>query len=819
MVISATAVSLVNPTQMGGNQIGARTVAVGDGSFVVAWTNTNDGISDVLAQRYTASGLPLGGIQTLMTGATPMALTDLMVAANGTIVVAAMAPSTTTGFIGQFNPLTLAATAPLTTLIAAAALSDVAIVENAGVPGTFSVYLSGFNVNSQIQRAEVNAAGAIVTPPALALSVPSAFVTVQEVINTVSGEMALLSDGRLMNAAGQTIATANTARDLVEVQPGLIVLSHQSNAQQSVFVQGVFGQGLSIANLTVSALDEGGKPSGSTTGGAETFASEIIALGNGRILLIWVADAGDSFNNSGVNSMVNGVYAAVYDLNSGAPETTALLLKSFGREGTSITLTDAQLAEIELSASVLADGRVAVAITHAQGISGLDVFQTIVDARQENLSLVATNAADFLIGSEGNDTISGVSTGDTIDGGAGIDTVVFQGGTPRDVDLSIPGAFPGNGLVLLGIENVTGGNGNDRVYGSDANNTLLGNNGDDILDGRSGDDSIDGGSGNDLIYGRDGVDTLTGGGGNDTLSGDDGADLVQGGVGSDLLKGGLGADVIYGGTEDDRLFGNDDNDSLYGDDGNDVLIGNAGDDFLSGDAGNDTIRATDGADTVSGGSGNDLLLVDSAAAEIDGGTGIDTVQLISKFSTPGEQGVHADLLGILDRLGFADTFDEFEGSFAGVENLIGTSGGDILQGSATANVLSGGAGNDVLMGRGGGDTLVGGAGSDRFVFTDAAGGNAQIRDFTVGLDKITLSADGFGDIFDAGLAARLTINATGTVAANGAAQLILDNAGAGSGKLFFDADGNGAGAAILFATINATNGGIGSVTVNDFDFL
>jgi hypothetical protein len=70
-------------------------------------------------------------------------------------------------------------------------------------------------------------------------------------------------------------------------------------------------------------------------------------------------------------------------------------------------------------------------------------------------------------------------------------------------------------------------------------------------------------------------------------------------------------------------------------------------------------------------------------------------------------------------------------------------------------------------------------------------------------DKIWLVQDSFGNIGSGNLATRLTINATGTVAANANAQLIYDNAGAGFGTLSFDADGNGADAAVTFCRSGA----------------
>jgi Ca2+-binding RTX toxin-like protein len=147
--------------------------------------------------------------------------------------------------------------------------------------------------------------------------------------------------------------------------------------------------------------------------------------------------------------------------------------------------------------------------------------------------------------------------------------------------------------------------------------------------------------------------------------------------------------------------------------------------FSQGPHNQGTITGTDAANTLSANviyalGGDDWLSVGSF---VDGGTGVDTVT--------GR--------GTLD-LGNSSRF-------VNVENLIGSTFGDILSGTDGDNLLDGGNGNDQLVGRGGNDTLLGGASKDTLTGGDGndilAGGAADdIIDGGAGID--TADYTGFG---------------------------------------------------------------------------
>jgi RTX calcium-binding nonapeptide repeat (4 copies) len=169
-------------------------------------------------------------------------------------------------------------------------------------------------------------------------------------------------------------------------------------------------------------------------------------------------------------------------------------------------------------------------------------------------------------------------------------------------------------------------------------------------------------------FGGDPYIVLDGGPGADTLAGSVGLDTLVGGPGDDTLRGGAGQTLGHA----TRPFG-------------DFLDGGPGHDVLLGGAGRDTLAGGPGADTLSGGSGADEVTY-----------------------WPRRAGVTADLDGRADdgRTGERDRI------LTDVEELVGSSGADVLRGNGKRNWLNGLAGNDRILGLGGGDVLVGEGGSD-----------------------------------------------------------------------------------------------------------
>ena len=292
------------------------------------------------------------------------------------------------------------------------------------------------------------------------------------------------------------------------------------------------------------------------------------------------------------------------------------------------TLDGAAGVDTASYADATAGVSVSLGVTTAQntGVAGFDVLLNIENLTGSafNDSLTGTGLANLITGGDGDDTLNGVTGDDTLDGGLGTDTVFFSGATAVTASLVITTAQAtgvGN-KVLISVENLTGGTGND---------TLTGNDGANRLDGGLGNDSLSGGLGDDVLLGGAGNDTLDGGGGKDTASyaGTAGAVTVSLAVAAAQDTGGAGIDLLTG-------IGN-----LVGGLGNDTLSGNTGDNVLDGGAGSDIIDGGVGADEVSYGFAPTAAVwvqaLDGSWAITKAGGGVDTLRgvEIARFSNGG----------------------------------------------------------------------------------------------------------------------------------------------------------------------------------------
>ncbi|MBX8617208.1 calcium-binding protein [Pseudomonas cichorii] len=278
--------------------------------------------------------------------------------------------------------------------------------------------------------------------------------------------------------------------------------------------------------------------------------------------------------------------------------------------------------------------------------------------------------------------------------------------------------------LLIGTE------GNDTITGYATDDELTGLEGDDVLSGRAGDDLISGGEGRDTLYGEEGNDTLLGGLGNDTLSGGAGNDTLDGGAGNDSLEGGKGSDtyVYRKGSGQDTISNYAYNDTtankldvvrLEGLNTSDVSIRRESDDLLiqirqTGE----TLRVSSHfySDQSYGYAINQLQFAD--------GTVWDEAKITAALliGTEGDDSVTGyasddNLIGLSgnDTLSGRAGDDLLDGG-DGKDTLYGEDGNDTLLGGAGNDALSGGTGNDLLDGGAGNDTLDGGKGSDTYVF-------------------------------------------------------------------------------------------------------
>jgi Ca2+-binding RTX toxin-like protein len=237
----------------------------------------------------------------------------------------------------------------------------------------------------------------------------------------------------------------------------------------------------------------------------------------------------------------------------------------------------------------------------------------IVVDEEINANLERTKSK--LLGTKGNDTLTGSTANDVAFGFDGDDQLVGNEGNDR--------LFGGNGLDVL-----SGDAGNDFLSGGNDDDLLLAREGDDFASGGDGNDDIEGGEGHDRLFGGDGIDDILGDAGNDQVFGGKGDDQIFGDAinllgepGNDTLYGDDGDDSLFGNAGDDQLFGGKGSDGLFGDAGNDKLFGDDDRDILFGGADNDTLRGGKGDDVLIGDAGDDLLLFDAGQDAFSYSTG------------------------------------------------------------------------------------------------------------------------------------------------------------------------------------------------------
>lgn len=327
------------------------------------------------------------------------------------------------------------------------------------------------------------------------------------------------------------------------------------------------------------------------------------------------------------------------------------------------------------------------------------------------------------------------------------------------------GAFAARNVVDLvsNIGSFSGTEFNDVFDGTNVEENVSLGDGDDRLNGFGGDDTLDGGAG---------ADFLSGGFGNDVLIAGDGNDVVNGGNGNDIL-------VLAGLQEDYTVIDLETSVVIEGLEGSDTLFGVEVIEFGDGRRVNleDWLNPEDPVVTSLEG-GEFEADSDSGAgviiAPIEIGTitaddlGIPITGYVSAldtfFSVADRSNSDATFDAIHNGVSFALTivdiitqvgqvtgteFDDiFDGSVgdefidlgAGDDRLTGDDGNDTLFGGEGADFLGGGNGDDLLSGGAGADVINGGSGHDTLTFADQAG--PVIIDFITG----NHSGDALGDL-------------------------------------------------------------------------
>jgi serralysin len=477
---------------------------------------------------------------------------------------------------------------------------------------------------------------------------PLVVIRPDEVIVTATGEIDCTStalDVRLTNAAVMGYVHTSSASDAaVSLNAANLTIGPNPEAR-------IFGSDTAIFSANGGMIDNGGRVSANNTA----------IVGAGGVLKI---------ANQGTIESVQNI--AIY-FNNGDPATSHLELSNSGIVKAS-------------DIAVLAGGTNDVVINTGR-IESLALTALLLGGGND---LYGGSAGSIVIGKidlgAGNDTASGGAGDEIFDGGADRDTYSYGGDVDLTIDLSVTAAQntgQGNDR-FLNFENLTGGNGNDRLAGNTAENEILGGGGNDTILGGGGNDTLRGGAGSNLLEGGIGSDTLDGSDGAGVASYQHAADAVLVNLSDESLNTGDAAGDHYvnltgawGSIYGDTIIGNADANGFVGDKGSDSLAGSTG---------NDSLHGSEGDDTLLGGADDDFM---------DGGEGVDTA------SYTGNANISIDL-----RLTTAQDTGQGIDTLVRIENVTSDAGADKLTGNGQNNSFTGRGGDDTLSGGGGDDTAL-----------------------------------------------------------------------------------------------------------------
>ncbi len=443
------------------------------------------------------------------------------------------------------------------------------------------------------------------------------------------------------------------------------------------------------------------------------------------------ANGADTFAGGTGNDTIEG-HGGVDTINAGSGNDTIILT-----DGDSIDSVDGSVGTDTLDASDVMTGMTINLLTQSYtGVGGTQDINSIenVVGTQGNDFITGGNTVNILDGQDGNDTIRGGFSEDSIFGGTGNDVIIVTGTEFVDNVLGGSGldTLDHSGLTATGVNGffddeinfatgiitssrTSGGtaavSGIETYRDNDGGNTIIDQIGALTIFANGGNDTIieSTGGGTDSFYLGSGDDTLeinNLGIGGDTFDGGTGIDLVD--FSNVTFSGGdpviirLGVGTITQGTNVETLTNFE---NANGSNGYEIIIGGSETNVINGNGGDDDLRGGAGNDTVNGGSGNDLIYGGAGADSLIGGSGIDTATY--NEGAAGTSGIRADLQFSVNNNGIA-----IGDTYSSIENLTGTNFDDDLRGDAGNNTITGQNGNDALRGRDGDDTLIGANGDD-----------------------------------------------------------------------------------------------------------
>ncbi len=419
---------------------------------------------------------------------------------------------------------------------------------------------------------------------------------------------------------------------------------------------------------------------------------------------VTLASAATSAQSATYTIAGNGVNAAnAADFSSALTGTVSFAIGDLTKTITVLVAGDTVFEQNETFAVTLSGATAGLTLTTATATATIvndDI--NVINGTAGDDNMVGTTASDQILGLAGNDTLVGNGGVDFLNGGAGFDTVNYASrASGVNVDLGAYSAGSGNSWDGTSMNILTS---IENVVGSSFG---------DLLTGDANDNTFQGIGGLDYINGGAGLDTVS---------------YVANSVGVKVNLGayGTGSGNSWDGTSMNILTSIEN------------IVGSSIGDTLTGDANDNTFQGNGGLDYI------------------NGGAGLDTVSYVANF------------VGVKVNLGAYGTGsgNSWDGTsmniLSNIENVLGSSFGDILTGDSNNNTFNGGLGNDTLMG---------GMGADTFRFTDLNFGADTVADYNHGEDYLSFSAAAADSFTDFVITNNDTINVLITLTSGGTISL------------------------------------------------
>lgn len=564
--------------------------------------------------------------------------------------------------------------------------------------------------------------------------------------------------------------------------------------------------------------------------------------------------------NASNNSIIGGAGNDILDTGTAGTDS----LDGGAGNDTYIIRSGATVSSSNITDSAGTDTVKSFAIFDASAVTAIE---NITLLGSSNIDATGNASNNILIGNAGVNTITGGAGNDTITGGGSADSLV--GGTGNDTynadatDTVTEEASQGTDLVQLGGTTTTAFTLSDNVESLTMSGSLAlkasasASTTAHSMKGNIGINQLTGGSGNDTLDGGVGADALTGGAGNDLFYLDNTGDTVADSAGTDSVVinpastfttstftvSGAFESITLAGSTNLKLTtvntsttfsvnGNTGSNTLDGSSstGKGTFAGNGGDDSITGGDGNDTLNGGTGTDTMAGGTGDDKYYVDSSNDLVSGTKADGSGTAVTDDGTDSVESSVSFVLGTnVENLTLSATAPDGTGN-ALANILNGNSSNNTLSGLAAADTIIGGAGDDTITGGDGIDSVTGGTGADTFILQGVLVANADnITDFSVSqsdilafdISSMALNAGDYSagavTIIDAAAATDLAVGAAASniivdTLANIAAMTDADSAWTGgaiaiasdTGNIYWDANADFSAGLLIVGSITAS---------------